>query len=60
MAKSNGWFDVDQKGLRQLQESRDKKFVPFELIQNGWDENITQFDINLERVGLNTVVVTAE
>mgnify|MGYP003543243157 CR=1 FL=1 len=59
MAKSNGWFDVDQKGLRQLQESRDKKFVPFELIQNGWDENITQFDINLERVGLNTVVVTA-
>tara|TARA_R110000823_G_scaffold13050_2_gene43334 strand:- start:48 stop:1523 length:1476 start_codon:yes stop_codon:yes gene_type:complete len=38
------WFDVDKKGLSQLMADRSAGYVLAELIQNAWDQNITQVE----------------
>ena len=49
IAMTNDWFQVDRAGLRELQQSRSKKFVAFELIANAWDQKVSTVDIVLER-----------
>jgi len=39
------WFEVDQKGFRELQLSKPKHHVVRELIQNAFDEPITVCDV---------------
>ncbi|MEK6881391.1 MAG: hypothetical protein AABY22_17340, partial [Nanoarchaeota archaeon] len=41
----NQIFEVDVKGLRQLQEGKPKWFIVRELLQNAMDEDITQCTI---------------
>lgn len=50
MAKNN-IFEVDVKGLRQLQEGKPKWFIVRELLQNAMDEdiNICNITLNYER-----------
>jgi len=44
------WFDVNKEGLAKLLNKRGKSFVLFELIQNAWDQQITQVDVNVEMI----------
>ena len=43
----NQIFEVDVKGLRQLQEGKPKWFIVRELLQNAIDENITTCNIDM-------------
>jgi hypothetical protein len=43
-------FEVDRGGLAKLLERRGKAFAVTELIQNGWDQNVSRVDVTLERV----------
>ena len=54
------WIDVDLDGLRKLLARRGKEFAVFELVQNSWDENITEVSITLSRPvrGWSELVVT--
>jgi hypothetical protein len=45
------WFEVDKDGLRQLQEGKDKSYIPRELLQNAWDEKgVTGVGLTIEPV----------
>lgn len=44
------WFDVDRKGLSKLLEKRGKSLVVVELLQNAWDSDATQVDVELKPV----------
>lgn len=44
------WFDVNKKGLSALLRDRCKSFVLFELIQNAWDEQVTEVTVSLRAV----------
>jgi hypothetical protein len=43
----NNWFDVDKAGLAKLMAGRSKAFVLFELLQNAWDQNVTEVNVTL-------------
>jgi hypothetical protein len=43
-------FEVDREGLAKLLERRGKAFAVTELVQNGWDQNVSRVDVTLERV----------
>ena len=45
--QSKNWFEVSRQGLKTLQAGKPKHYIVRELIQNAWDENITQCDVNL-------------
>jgi len=47
LLKAKSWFEVDQKGFAQLQGGKPKTYIPRELIQNAWDEDITECNVNL-------------
>ena len=40
--KKNNWFEVDKNGLRELQAGKPKHYILRELIQNAFDEPITE------------------
>jgi hypothetical protein len=44
---AENWFEVDKKGLGQLQSRKRKSFLVFELVQNAWDQNISRVDVEL-------------
>ena len=44
----NNWFNVDRKGLAQLQKGKPKTFIVNELVQNAFDENITVCDVLIQ------------
>ena len=46
MARTN-WIDVDLDGLRKILAKRGKEYVIYELLQNGWDENISAIHVTL-------------
>lgn len=50
MPKSNGWFEVDRKGLSKLLEKKGKAFVIVELLQNCWDTDATEVAVKIEPV----------
>jgi hypothetical protein len=43
------WFEVDKKGLAELLERRGRSFVVTELIQNAWDEDVTNVEVSISR-----------
>jgi len=45
----NSWFEVDKNGLGKLLQRRGKSFIIFEVIQNGWDQNVTFVDATFEK-----------
>lgn len=49
MSKRTNWIDVDLDGLRKLLARRGKEFALYELVQNAWDEEITEAHITLTR-----------
>lgn len=42
------WFDVDKAGLAKLLEQRGKGFAILELLQNAWDQNVTEVRVTIE------------
>lgn len=55
------WFDVDKAGLARLIERRGKRFVVFELLQNCWDQRVSQVHLCLEKLpGQRTVTISVE
>jgi hypothetical protein len=55
------WFDVDKTGLAKLMAGRPKEFLVYELVQNAWDQNVTEVNVTVEPVPgqpLATVTVT--
>lgn len=58
---SAGWFDVDRIGLGKLLERRGKEFVLLELVQNAWDQEVTQVIVTLEKEpGTHYAVIRVE
>jgi hypothetical protein len=53
----NNWFEVDVKGLRALQEGKDKTFIIRELVQNCWDENIKNCVLKISLLKDNIIKV---
>jgi len=47
MTVAANWFEVDKKGLAKLLERRGKAFLVLELLQNAWDQNITEVHVDL-------------
>ena len=39
--KAATWFDVDKEGLSKLVADKPKVFIIHELLQNAWDQNVT-------------------
>jgi hypothetical protein len=60
MGGKRDWVDVDMDGLRKVLERRGKQLAVYELVQNGWDENVTKVDVTLTRPenGRSELVVT--
>src|ERR1700756_6033040 len=60
MAGRRDWVDVDMDGLRKVLERRGKELALYELVQNGWDENVTKVEVTLTRPvnGRSELVVT--
>jgi len=55
------WFEVDKKGLAKLMEGRGSAFAVWELLQNCWDEDVTEVKVTLEPVpGRPLAVLTVE
>jgi len=58
--KSKQWFEVSREGLRELQAGKSKDFVLREVVQNAWDENISNCLVHIERCGSKLVEITVE
>lgn len=50
MTQKNNWFEVDKAGLSQLLATRGKAFALTELIQNAWDENVSEVKVTIEKI----------
>tara|TARA_Y100000592_G_scaffold16140_1_gene23870 strand:- start:4489 stop:5943 length:1455 start_codon:yes stop_codon:yes gene_type:complete len=45
--QKNNWFEIDKKGLQQVQSEKDKFFIIKELVSNSFDENISNCNLNI-------------
>ncbi len=45
----NSWFEIDRKGLRQVQNEKDPFFIIKELVSNSFDENITTCWLDIKK-----------
>ncbi len=43
------WFEVDKQGLSQLLEKRGRAFAVCELIQNAWDQDVSEVVVTITR-----------
>ena len=43
----NNWFEIDKKGLQQVQSEKDKFFIIKELVSNSFDESISLCTLNV-------------
>jgi hypothetical protein len=57
---NKNWFEVDRKGLKELQEGKTKTFVVRELLQNAFDEDITSCKLYLSYNGYNKATIIVE
>jgi len=56
--EGKNWFEVDVKGLRALQAGKPKYHVLREIVQNAWDENITECSVTASfSHGICTILV---
>ena len=44
------WFEVNKKGLEQIQARKGKAMLIYELYQNAWDENTPRVDATLKPI----------
>lgn len=58
--ENKNWFDVDVEGLKALQKGKSKTFVIRELIQNAWDENIKNCELELSLSGRNIKIIVKD
>ncbi len=56
MTNAKPHFEVDRAGLAKLLERRGKSFAVLELIQNAWDENITEVRVSMTPVPQRALV----
>jgi hypothetical protein len=49
MKTKNSWFEVDRDGLKQLLGDRSRTFAVAELIQNAWDQNVSEVSLTIEK-----------
>lgn len=47
--KKNNWFEVDKKGLQQVQSEKDKFFIVKELVSNSFDEEINECNLTISK-----------
>ena len=47
--QKNNWFEIDKKGLQQVQSEKDKFFIIKELVSNSFDEDISICDLNIKK-----------
>ena len=47
--QKNNWFQIDKKGLQQVQSEKDKFFIIKELVSNSFDEDISICDLNIKK-----------
>ena len=45
--QKNNWFEIDKKGLQQVQSEKDKFFIIKELVSNSFDEKITVCELDI-------------
>lgn len=57
---NKNWFEVDRKGLRALQAGKSKTFVIRELVQNAFDEAITECRVTVKWVGRHLTVIVED
>lgn len=55
MEKRN-WFEVSVKGLAELQTGKPKHYIVRELVQNAWDEDITECKVDIQRHKHPTII----
>lgn len=53
---ATAWFEVDSKGLRNLMKGREKAFILYELVQNAWDQRVTEVQVQIKREGRFTFI----
>jgi len=51
------WFEVDVKGFKALYANKSKKYIINELVQNAWDEDITECKVNFS-LSMNEKILT--
>jgi len=49
--RKHQWFSVDTDGLAKIQADKPKAYILRELVQNSWDEDITECEVTLRREG---------
>ena len=47
--KTKNWFEVSKEGLKQLLNGRSRTFAIAELLQNAWDQDITEVNVEIEK-----------
>lgn len=57
---NKNWFEVDKKGLQALQAGKSKTFIIRELVQNAFDEDIHECNVNIEWLSDGNVVIIVE
>jgi len=45
--QKNNWFEIDKKGLQQVQSEKDKFFIIKELVSNSFDEKIEECNLTI-------------
>lgn len=58
--KSKSWFEVDKKGLAELQEGKPKTFLIRELLQNALDEDITNCELRINQSNGQAVITVTD
>ena len=46
----SAWFEVHREGLGKLVEARGPEFMVYELVQNAWDQRVSEVVVTLEPV----------
>ena len=47
----NNWLTIDREGFAQLIEHRGKGWILCELLQNAWDQNVSEVSVAITEVG---------
>lgn len=54
--KNKNWFEVDKDGLKELQAGKPKHYILRELIQNCWDEPITECKVDIAYTNKEVII----
>lgn len=60
MKTKRNWFQVDTEGLAQLQAGRPKWHIVRELVQNAFDEQVTEVNVRIHPSRVGVVDITVE